>query len=244
MNRQIALLIMILLLLWNGSSPATAGEITGKDQDVIHTVAFLNGHPDQKFRAQGQQALADGKADVALANFTRAALYADKLSQAAVAELLWNAGHDTQDRPLAYAWMDIAAERGTPFLVAKRELFWRQLNDQERKQALSRGQPLLDRYADVVAKPRLEKVLRQERRRSTGSRLGKPNGALSVCISGGLIASAKGPIVNCTASVEGGRFYEDKFWEPASYWAWQDTLLNDLQKLPRVNVGSPTQIDH
>ncbi len=42
--------------------------------------------------------------------------------QALMAEMLWQGSHDPpQDRAAAYAWMDLAAERGYPELLRQRE---------------------------------------------------------------------------------------------------------------------------
>src|SRR3546814_13111981 len=67
------------------------------------------------------------------------------------------------DRAQAYAWMDLAAERGYPELLAQREQFWRALSSDERARAREIGESLYATYGDAVAKHRLERELRRGR---------------------------------------------------------------------------------
>lgn len=235
-----------LLLL--PAAPALAESATTQappsvdEMSVIQSDAYLNSHPDLKFRALGEKALSSGNASLAYNYFIRAGHYADKLSMAAASELLWEGEGVEMNRPLAYAWMDIAAERGTPLFVGKREHYWRQLDPQQQKQAVEVGTELMDKYGDAAAKPRLERLLRQERLRASGSHLGSPTGPLKICITGSSARLNKGNTVSCERLVEGSTFYQEKFWKPGPYWAWQDAMLRNLDSIPRVDVGGPTPI--
>src|SRR3546814_6828921 len=80
--------------------------------------------------------------------FLRAARYADKPSQAMVAEMHWRGLGVPQDRELGYAWMDLAAERMYPNFVIKRERYWQLLDADQRSNAIERGQQLLAEYGD------------------------------------------------------------------------------------------------
>ena len=64
--------------------------------------------------------------------FKRSARYADKASQAAYAEMLWEGRGIERDRALAYVWMDLAAERDDSPLVSFRERYWAGLDEAER----------------------------------------------------------------------------------------------------------------
>ncbi len=122
---------------------------------------FLAYHPDLDNRRMGMDAYKRASFDYALRYFHWAARYADKPSEAMLASMYWDGTGVTQNRPLAYAWMDLAAERGYPGLLAFRERYWQELSDDERKRAIDLGQPLYSEYGDAVAKPRLGVLLRR-----------------------------------------------------------------------------------
>lgn len=240
----IAFAMLLLPGISIAAEPAAAQERMPRQEQelgIIQSSGYLSAHPDQKFRGLGQQALLKQDAAQAYEYFVRAAHYADKISQAAAAELLWEGEGVTANRPLAYAWMDIAAERGTPLFVAKREYYWRALDPQQQQQAIEVGTALIEEYGDAAAKPRLERVLRQESRRATGSRLGRPTGPMKVCITSGS-SNRIGSSIECAQLVEGDVYYQEKFWQPERYWDWQDSILHDLQNIPKVEVGSPLPI--
>ena len=190
---------------------APAKHVGVDDQAIMTSQGFLSAHPDLGNRLQGLDSLEDGNFKRALQDFRRASRYGDKPSQGVIAEMYWNGQGVEVDRATAYAWMDLAAERGYPVLLAKREQFWAQLTPEERERAVPIGQALYDEYGDDVAKPRLAKVLVRERRRMTGSRVGFV-GALDIRI----------PTPGGMRSVDGSQYYHEKFWNPALYWRWQD----------------------
>ena len=187
------------------------------DEEVMSTGGFLNAHPDLRWRAEGMAALEDGRDGEAFTYFKRAARYADKPSQAMVAEMLWTGTGVPADRPLAYAWMDVAAERAYIPFLSKRERYWNTLSAAEQAQALEVGAAVYDEYRDAVAKERLERELRRAKRNITGSRTGSV-GNLQVMVPG------PGGIM---MTIDGSRYYDDQYWEPEHYWAWQDSIWKD-----------------
>ena len=68
-------------------------------------------------------------------DFRNAARYGDKLSEQRW-PTCWNGQGGPADRALGYAWMDLAAERGTEWLVVQRERFWEALIADERERAV------------------------------------------------------------------------------------------------------------
>ena len=139
---------------------------------ITGSEGYASARPDVLYRERGVKHLRSGRYVAAADAFKAAARYADKMSQTVYAELLWDGLGVEQDRPLAYAWMDLAAERGDKTLLAKRESYWSQLDEAERQHALQVGQAVYAEYGDDVAKPRQERKMRQARKHSTGSRTG------------------------------------------------------------------------
>ncbi|HBK45962.1 MAG TPA: hypothetical protein DDZ67_05900 [Xanthomonadaceae bacterium] len=216
---------------------AQAAELDPQDMDVINSESFMSAHPDQLNRLRGLGALRRGENDQAIRQFRIAARYADKLSQALLAQLLWSGNGVTQDRALAYAWMDLAAERGTPLLVADRERYWQALSPEERERALHEGKAIYAEYADKVAKPRLEREMRVTRKETVpGSRIGANTGQLTLCV--GDWTTRDGQLI-CNKQVSSLRYYQKRFWEPAQYWAWQDQVL--AYPSGTIEVGAPQQ---
>lgn len=206
-------LILALVLV---AAPPGTGLAQGADTRIrdarILTQDFLRHHPDIKHRLEGLTHLDAGEPAKAAREFRRAAHYADKVSQAALAELIWEGALPGRSRSEAYAWMDLAAERGYPVFVAKREQYWAGLAAAEREAAIKVGVEIYSQYGDDVAKPRLAEMLRRGRVAVTGSRVGYV-GQLQVLIPG-----PGGNLI----SISGDEYYQDRLWRPEEYFAWQD----------------------
>lgn len=192
---------------------------------LMLAAGFLDYHPDLRFRLEGLEAYKAGKHGKARELFERAAEYGDKPSQGLVAEMLWSGDGVPQDRPLAYAWMDLAAERHYRPLLILRERYWREMNAGERDAAIDRGAAIYERYGDAVAKPRLARMLRRGRMQATGSRTGF-TGNLTVTV----------PLAGGEVNIPGSQFYDPRYWQPDQYWAWTDAVWIN-PKLGVVNVG-------
>jgi hypothetical protein len=218
-----------------------AGAAGSDDPQIVSSRAFIDAHPDLRLRQSGEQAYHSHQYRSAFSYFKDAARYADKTSQAMVAEMLWKGEGTTQDKSLAYAWMDLAAERGYTGLIALRERYWADLSEAERKRAVDVGQSVYAEYGDEVAKPRMERELARARLQITGSRVGhvgtlKIPGAIHI----GKGASLEGTQVNSGdfyRQVDGTRYYADNYWDPKEYWHWQDVRW--AQAEGRVDVGAP-----
>jgi hypothetical protein len=153
-------------------------------------------HPDQYYRQLGFEAWDKGDADGAVKLFQRAARYADKPSQLALAFAYWGEG-PIQNRPLAYAWADVAAERGYPDFLSVRERYWEALEESERESAKKIGASLADEYGDARAKKRLESLLRQGLSKKTGSRTGS---GVSGVAAGTVDSSARAAMIAATST--------------------------------------------
>jgi len=241
MAGRLFLILWLCLAVPVGAGAAEETRQRGIDPAVL-TDGFLGAHPDLRWRNAGIQAYREKDYEMALVYFRRAARYADKPSQAMIAEMYWEGRGVPQDRPIAYAWMDIAAERLYPDLVAFRERYWDALSEAERAVALERGQEILAQYGDEVAKPRLEAVLRRARREVTGSRLGSV-GLLE-------IIPFTGPLAGTGMTLRGEEYYAPRYWEPAEYWRMHDEIWRaprrgtvEIGDLEKVDRGAPPRED-
>ena len=228
-----ALLIGVVMLGASGpapaAEPATPSPLSLQEHAVVSSAAFLKGHPDLRFRQLGMAAAEQQKFADARRYYTLAARHADKLSQALMAELLWNGQGGAADRALGYAWMDLAAERGTEWLLLRREAYWAALDEAERKRAVDEGQALYAEFADPVAKPRQEKEMRRNMGEMTGSR----TGALGSTV---MQVRFNGQLVRVLPEV----YYAPRLWQPDAYWTWQAQQLQAGSAA--VDVGSPATL--
>jgi TPR repeat protein len=142
------------------------------EDPMLITAGFLDHHQDMKYRLLGLEAYNEKRYDDAMRFFRRASFFADKPSQGMVAEMYWNGQGVARDPALAYAWMDLAAERGYVGFIALRERYWKDLSASDRDRAVQEGQAIYAKFGDAAAKPRYEFQLRVGKREMTGSRTG------------------------------------------------------------------------
>lgn len=189
-------------------------------------------HFDQFFRKRGFESHRAGRHDAAMRYFKMAASYADKTAQLAVATMYLNGEGVAPDPALAYAWADLAAERGYPKFIAERERIWARLGAAEQRRALELGSAIYAEYGDAAAKPRMEFQLGLLKKSMTGSRAGF-EGNLRVSNYAGCRGVTTGG-----ATVGQGCFVPDYWaprnWHPEAYWKEQDALW-----MPRgeVDIG-------
>lgn len=224
--------VLGVLLQCAGPVPAADSGKRAEIDPVVLTEGFLAAHPDLRWRREGIHAYERKDFGTALEYFKRAARHADKPSQALVADMYWRGIGVAQDRALGYAWMDLAGERLYPDFIGFREQYWNALDEAERADAIARGQAILAEYGDDAAKPRLEEVLRRERRRVTGSRTG--------FVGNLTIIPMTGPLAGTGMTLRGDQYYAREYWEPRRYWALQDSLWR-APVLGRVRVGDIEQ---
>ncbi|WP_051414426.1 tetratricopeptide repeat protein [Pseudoxanthomonas suwonensis] len=189
------------------------GDLQGDEPLARYLVLrFMQGHPDLFWRLRGRGYLEQGDYARARECFERAASFADKPSQAMLGEMYWNGQGVAVDRALGYAWMDLAAERMYEDFLLLRERYWSQLDAVARDEALARGQPLLRRYGDDKARPRLAKAMKRMR----------PRGIDAAGFFGNLpiLPSVDGQ--PGTITLRGSEYFDDTYWEPEAYFAWQD----------------------
>ncbi len=227
--------IVFLLGLTILVSTYASAETTKRPQDqaITNWQSFINQHPDLLYRMRGLKAYEKARYSEALFNFKFAAKYADKPAQGMVADMLWKGEGAPADKAQAYAWIDLAAERGYPSMLVIREKMWSQLTASEQKQALVEGQELYRTYGDDVAKPRLEMLLVRGLRNSvTGSRLGYVS-TLEISSSDRASKNSKSGQM---PTFDGAFFYQDKLWQPSEYWQWKDASWKKSTE-GKVDIG-------
>jgi len=225
---RVAGLLSALVLLFASTVAASASRPTYDQQVTFASDGFLMFHPDINYRNVGLKALKDGFPEHARQSFLRAARYADKASQAALAEMYFTGNGIPQDRALGYAWMDLAAERAYPLFLAHRERYWSQLTDAERERAIEVGQAVYADYEDAIAKPRLERQLRRGKRQSTGSRVGVPLFLDVVGLKGLPSRNVNFAHGSRPPGVAGETYYSNTYWQPRAYWRWKDQIWAEL----------------
>lgn len=141
-------------------------------RSLMEIPTITDQHPDVYYRNLGVQAYQDGDKPRALRMLLKSSSYADKIAQAMVATMYWNGEGAPSDRPRAYAWMDLAADRGYRDLLIQRERYWSQLSDAERKQALAVGREVYAEYGDERGLGRLQSKLSAVSMNVTGSHAG------------------------------------------------------------------------
>ena len=190
---------------------------------VLIAAGFLNGHPDLRFRLAGLEQYGRKNHARAFPLFQRAGWYSDKPSQAIVGEMLWIGLGVPKDRALGAIWMELAAERGYVSFVDKRDQYLAALTPAEQARVRQQRNAIRAEYADAVAERRLERVLRRERAKMTGSRVGSLASPVQILVPG-------------HGSIDATRFYDPQFWEPAQYRQWHDAYWQEL-KIGQVSVG-------
>lgn len=214
---------------------AGVAQAAGDTASVVTTSeGYLLAHPDLRWRNAGELAYQKQRFDEAFRKFRSAARYADKPAQAMLAAMLWNGDGMPADRAQAYAWMDLAAERGYPDFIATRERYWQQMDETERQRAVDLGQAIYAEFGDAVAKRRLEQAVARYRIDSTtGSHLGA-GGTSQVK----LFDHDTGRV----SSLSGLSYHDARYWDADKHWQAQDA-----QWLPtpqgRVEVGPVTPVD-
>jgi len=218
-------LAAIFFLLLFGASQA--GGADPKTSASLNSAGFLSYHPDIRWRNEAIDHYDRGEFPEAIIDLTRSAKFADKGSQGLLAEMHWKGLGTPLNRPLGYAWMDLAAESGYQEFVALRERYWSELSEVEKVNALELGKDVYAVYGDDVAKPRLTKLLNRGRRQVTGSRTGY-RGPLQIAVrmpGGGWHTTT------------GDEFYADEFWKPEIYFRWKNEVWREAQK-GTVEVGA------
>jgi len=213
---------LCLLVLLAAAPSASAESLRELDVDELLPVE-TSGHVDQYFRRKGFESYRQGRARGAREYFQYAAKYGDKTSQLALALLHQSGEGGPQDKSMAYAWLDLAAQRGYPSFLARREAQWNELGDAERERAVDLTTALYAVYGDAAAKPRFAAHMRRYLKRSVWSHASLRTGRLVV------IDNFCGDAAGFRAAYGGGcrrdsDYFTAERFDPDAYWHAQDRL--------------------
>jgi hypothetical protein len=222
--------IMILAVTMMSAASATTQDDPLNDPAVQKTLRAMNDastwyHPDLFGEFAGVHRYAHHEFAGAMKYFQIGAYYADKFSQLSIGLMYLNGEGVTKDPLTAYAWLDIAAERDYPDFVATRDRVKASLTPDELQRAQSIRDKLALRYADNVAKPRMEQQLRFGVEQMTGSHLGFNQGVKhdslkgTLCKGGVFIGGLSIPEAGCG----GEDIYAESRWKPEKYFARRDS---------------------
>jgi hypothetical protein len=203
-------------------APLVAQALSREEQAALAPISEY--HFDQVFRENGFEAYKRGDFEWARRHFLSAARYADKTSQLALSTIHANGEGVPRDLALAYAWADLAAERGFPKFVARREQLWAMLDAAAQARAIEEGGKLYAEYGDAVAKPRHAKQLARVTFRSMGRRPSL-RGAVDTYVYSGCSGSrnvAGGGLGGGSCFVPD--YFEDENWAANDYWRVQDSV--------------------
>ena len=223
-------LLPLLLLSLPIPVLAQSGPVSPEEDSTVVGAGFMDSHPDMMYRQWGVASLRRGDPKAAMENFRLSARYADKPSQGYLGEMYWYGVEMPSDPVMAFAWMDVAAERGYPLFVDLRNQYWAALPLEQHAAARAQASALRAEYGDEVAKPRIAAVLNRGRRAMTGSRTGSMSNNVDIVYSDGGV----------TKTIKADRLYDPKYWDPDQYQRWQDETWSKIRR-GTVEVGSPVQ---
>jgi hypothetical protein len=220
---------------------AIAADDASNDSEVQKTLKAMHNastwfHPDLYGLTQGMHEYARQHYAAALKLYEVGALHADKLSQLCIGLMHLNGEGTEKDPVAAYAWIDIAAERGYPQFVATRDDVAKTLTADQLDQAKRLRTKLGERYGDAVAKPRMALQLKLGMMNFTGSRTGFDSGVTQIsevpCGPALVIGGRAVPQIGCGGMND---FLAKDNWKPELYFA-----ARDREWMPQVTVGPVT----
>jgi hypothetical protein len=213
--RRFALTLLVSLAAAAPFAVVAADAKPAQAQDarsLEYELAF-RGHPDLEYRMFGVERFRRGQYDEAMTLLRRAARFGDKPSQGLIAEM-YASGHGVPvNIARAYAWMDLAAERGYKDFVIRRERYWARMGEADRARAVAEGQAIYAEFGDAVAKPRFAEQLRKASKEGVGSRTGFA-GSVKVTV----------PSAFGDQTLDAAQLRSFDYWDPKKYWALQDAL--------------------
>ncbi len=204
---------LLVAIVGLGLGLASAAQASGFFSFAEHTPSYRAMNEATRFYNNGDYVSAR-------ARFRSAARWADKTAQFNLAVTYYKGQGTESDVAMAWAWFQLAAERGYPMMVDMADQLDGMINDDIRR----RGQAILAElepvYGDEVAIERTANHMRRERRRATGSRVGA-TAFLRVVDSNGF-------------SRDGRDFFRPEAWDFREVVAREAQLFDALDRGVRV----------
>jgi hypothetical protein len=161
----------------------------------------------------------------ALHFFELGAYYADKPSQFSIGLMHLNGEGVARDPVAAFAWFDLAAERGYLAFAVTRDRVRAMLTPEQLSQAIALRSTLSTRYADAVAKPRMAAELREGLTRMTGSRAGFDTGVKFLPLHA-IDPAGSASLEDDAFTICANGFWAKDCWQPEAYFAMRDRQWN------------------
>jgi hypothetical protein len=196
-------------------------------------------HPDLYGEFAGVRRYMNKDYSGAMKYFEIGAYYADKLSQLSIGLMYVNGEGVAKDPVTGYAWLELAAERDYPEFVATRDRVKATLTPDEMQKARGIHDTLALRYADTVAKPRMETQLALGKMQITGSHLGAFGNIVHSrskdnCSGANIIGNQVVPEAGCG----GDAIYAEARWQPKKYFASRDAQWKATVTVGDIAPGS------
>jgi len=223
---------------------ATAGDDPLNDPYMQKTLRAMRDastwyHPDLFGQYAGVRRYAHHEYQDALKYFEVGAYYADKFSQLSIGLMHLNGEGVPKDAAMAYAWLDLAAERKYPDFVATRDRVKAELTPAQLEQAQGLRATLEARYGDAVAKPRMVQQLRLGVMQMTGSHTGFDYGVSHAATKEGCgNTTAIGGVAVPVAGCAGSDIYAKSRWKPEQYFASRDAQWKATVSVGKLEEGS------
>lgn len=154
----LALSLVIAAPVW----AADDGLATGQP---VHEPSMRN-VPGALSYAEGMLFYNNGWYFAARHRFLIAAMYGDKVAQYNLGVIFYQGQGLDRDPVRAWAWFDLAAERGYPHMVVTAADVWDDLDEAERLIALDIRESLAERYGDEIVVPRVAARMERDRQRA------------------------------------------------------------------------------
>jgi len=173
------LVAMLLMVGVAAHADETANHVTDQElSDAKCAIGMEKFLPGDYYYCLGAQNYGTQHTEAAQRFFKEAAGWASKPAQYVLGIMALNGDHEPMDRPLAYAWFTLAAERQTPRFVQPRDALKATLSADELRRAEAYLTDMRRTYADAVAAPRAET------RYHDGMAALKSSGGNSYCMAG------------------------------------------------------------
>ncbi len=161
----------------------------------------------------------------ALHYFELGAYYADKPSQFSLGLMHLNGEGVAKDPITAFAWFDLAAERGYVAFAVTRDRVKAMLTPDQLNQAIELRTALCGRYGDAVAKPRMAAELHEGLARMTGSRTGFDAGVKFLPLHA-IDPAGSASLEDDAFTICANGFWAKDCWQPDAYFAMRDRQWN------------------